>query len=496
MADAVTTVGRYELVRRLAGGGMGEVFAARMLGAEGFVKDVALKRIYPHLAGSQKHRQLFVREAKLVAQLTHPNIVQVIELGTDGDDLFMAMEFVSGVTLASLLLRFTNEGRRLPFQVVVTVANDLLEALSYAHEYSDSSLGIRGIIHADVSPQNVMINHQGRAKLCDFGVAKLLRSANQEATQRERWGKLAYMAPESIRDNTLDARADIYAVGIMMFEAISGNRAFTANNAADLSKAVLHGDRPSFYDVANDTPIEVSAVVERACSVNPDDRFHSATAMRRALLEAAGTESIEDSRQWLVDLVADFTGNLTRDGVGTAGPNGATPPTMITDAPKRTWSRAAMGALAGGLFAIAIMAAGYIWFQPPPQPTGPGTDPPLVERQPPEDLPEPALEDAAEAAPVGDDATGEGKRKRDATQRRASKSVVKSAKPALLTLNSVPWAYVILDGQRLPKPTPLFDYPLEPGPHTIQLRAANGKTQSLSLNLQPGQVVRRVVNLE
>ncbi len=470
---------------------MGEVFAARILGAEGFVKDVALKRIYPHLAGSQKHRQLFVREAKIVAQLSHPNIVQVLELGTDGNDLFMAMEFVAGITLSQVLRRFGEEGRKLPFQMAVTIANDLLEALAYAHEYNDAGLGIRGVVHADVSPQNVMLTPQGRAKLCDFGVAKLLRSANQEATQRERWGKLAYMAPEAINDTGLDARSDIYAVAIMMFEAISGQRVFSANNASELARAVVRGDRPSFYSVATDTPVEVAAVIERACAADPTMRFHSAAAMRRALLDAAGTESIEDSRQWLSDLVADLVGKESvHESTHSSQPTARTAnDDAIERLRKSKWRKPAV--VAAAVFAITIVVAGSVVMRGDAD-TEPSA--PSLERVPPEPLP---LPDVALAAPSGEEAADDSAQSRG-RPRRGAKPVTKPSaqKPALLTLNSVPWAYVVLDGQRLPKPTPLFDYALEPGPHTIQLRAANGKTQSLSLNLQPGEVVRRVVRLE
>ena len=474
---------------------MGEVFAARILGAEGFVKDVALKRIYPHLAGSQKHRQLFVREAKIVAQLSHPNIVQVLELGNDGDDLFMAMEFVSGITLSQVLRRFNDEGRKLPFQIVVAIANDLLEALAYAHDYNDASLGIRGIIHADVSPQNVMLTQQGRAKLCDFGVAKLLRFANQEATQRERWGKVAYMAPEAVNDTGLDARSDIYAVAIMMFEAISGQRVFSANNAGELARAVVRGERPSFYAVATDTPVEIAAVIERGCAVDPAMRFHSAAAMRRALLDAAGTESIEDSRQWLSGMVADSVSKDTsHEGTHSSQPTALTSSDTSVDRPsQRTWKRAALGATAGALLATIVTMVGLMMMQGG---NAPDPEAPILERVPPEPLPVPD-NPLADATPVDQVPRDEGDAHRPAP-RRAAKTTPKTStqKPALLTLNSVPWAYVVLDGQRLPKPTPLFDYALEPGQHTIQLRAANGKTQSLSLNLQPGEVVRRVVRLE
>jgi hypothetical protein len=223
-------------------------------------------------------------------------------------------------------------------------------------------------------------------------------------------------------------------------------------------------------------------------------RFHSAAAMRRALLDAAGTESIEDSRQWLGDMVADSVSNeAVHDGTHGSQPTARTSnDSVIERLRKRTWKRAALGAAGAALLAALVTTSGLMMMR------GKSAEPaaPLLERMPPEPLPVPD-DPLAAPPPVEEQPTDDAAAPRP-SPRRSTKSTSKTStqKPALLTLNSVPWAYVVLDGQRLPKPTPLFDYALEPGAHTIQLRAANGKTQSLSLNLQPGEVVRRVVHLE
>jgi serine/threonine protein kinase len=502
--------GRYELVRRLAGGGMGEVFAAKMRGAEGFTKPVALKRIYPHLAGDPVHRQLFVREAKIVAQLSHPNIVQVIELGIEGDELFMAMEFVHGVSLSQLLSRLGKRQQTLPIELVVALAVDLLEALAYAHDYADTNLKITGIVHADVSPANVMVTMQGRAKLCDFGVAKLLHASSTEATRRERWGKAAYMAPEQLTGTRVDARSDLYAIAIMMFEALAGERPFRGA-ANDLPKSIVLGKRPALSDVAPAVPVEIAAIVEKGAAVDADARFQSAEDMRRALVDAMGTQNLDEARRRLQEIVRaeagpGFAGDEPRTQVSGQPTSASHDETLArTSLPPVHHPRRGRRLLALAVLCVLI-AATYAGFEMTRRRAF-DDNTTFVASQPKLTLEEPSApvvvttDSAAETpAPLaaGADTIGGATTPHKPRPQRVSRNetATKAGPPALLTLNSAPWAYVTIDGKRLSKPTPLFDYQLTPGSHVVELQGANGKTSRLSLQVRSGEVVRRVVKLE
>lgn len=534
---------------------MGEVFAAKIRGAEGFTKPVALKRIYPHLAGDPQHRQLFVREAKIVAQLSHPNIVQVIELGTEGDELFMAMEFVQGISLAELVTAHAED--KLPPAVVSVIACDLLEALAYAHDFSDPGAKIQGIVHADVSPHNVMLTREGRAKLCDFGVAKLLRSGSYEATRRGRWGKAAYMAPEQLAHDQLDARTDVYAIAITMIEAMSGQRPYTGN-AVDLIRCVVNGERPSTVELAPHVPRSLADIVEMGAAVDPQVRYQTASAMRRAIGDVVGIAALDDARVWLRDRVRELAkpepandpdtqlSQLDEAPVAQAptallagapqdpGPAPRAEPTIIAVAPVAVASdvasrgtrvvsaRTAGVAGAAVLFVAVFVAAGIALrgsdassaqapsaellsskVAAPASPDGPPADVttvvpvnapvnPAVEAPDGEPIDQP-LQQTTQAVTVQSDATS----RRTPTRRaRETGRGPAATTPASLNLSSVPWAFITIDGKRLAKTTPLLDFELTPGRHVVELTTSSGRSQRLSLDVAPGQVIKRVVNIE
>lgn len=477
---------------------MGEVFAAEMRGAEGFVKPVALKRIYPHLAGNPRHRELFVREAKLVAQLSHPSIVQVLELGTDADGLFMAMELVQGVTLGQLVRSSEDAGRALPLEVVLAIANDLLEGLAYAHSFVDASAKITGIVHADVSPHNIMVTPLGRAKVCDFGVAKLLRSSSYEATRRERWGKVRYMAPEQLENNQVDARTDVYAMAIVMLESLTGKPAFDGA-PADIARAIMKGERPSIRDSLPGVPSEITAVLERACATDPDARFANGGSMLRALFKASSTQAIDEGRTRLQELVraempavmpdAASTGDATNPSADDAthvqtvvSAKTVVAPLLVPQSPEPTRRKMGPVVIAALVVMTLVVTAGVL-VSTPSEPNAavevvaaPAAPAPIPEPPAPEPPPTPV------PTPVV----------------KPKQRVEKPAEPApaRLNINAIPWAYVSVDGKQLDKPTPIINYALPPGRHSVQLRAANGRSETVVLNVASGEVVRRVVRLE
>src|SRR5262250_1930134 len=225
--------GRYQLLERLAIGGMAELFKARVVGAHGFQKTVVIKKILPHLAGDASFVNMFIDEAKITARLDHPKIAQVLELGTLADNLYIAMEFVEGVDALAILRSFAQRKLPIPAHLAVHICHEVLDALDYAHQVRDDSGKPLGIVHRDISPSNVLISRRGDVKLADFGIAHALD--RQQRTQAGMLkGKYGYMSPEQVIGGDLDARSDLFSVGIILSEMLMGRRLFTAPNELDV----------------------------------------------------------------------------------------------------------------------------------------------------------------------------------------------------------------------------------------------------------------------
>jgi len=284
--------GRYELIRVVAKGGMGEIYLAQLPGPEGFSKPIAVKRIFSHLSEDDQYREMFIREAKTSARLSHPNIVQVIELGEHAGELFIAMEFVRGTDLAHIMEHLVERSEHLPPPLAGAIAFDILDALDYAHSNVDDEGRPAGVIHQDISPQNILISQDGFVKLCDFGVAK---AARQTASQTGLiGGKLSYMAPEQARGMRPDARTDVYSLGVVLHETLTGQRVYSVADVGELLEQVQNPDITPLRVLAPDLSPALAGCVDKALSVEPVDRFQTAAAFRDSiedylLLVGAGT---------------------------------------------------------------------------------------------------------------------------------------------------------------------------------------------------------------
>ena len=278
---ALGHIGRYELIARLGAGGMGEIFLARAVGSGGFEKQVVIKRILPHLAGDPDFVQRFVDEGKLVVQLRHGCIAQVLDMGEDAGATYIAMEHVDGRDLAELTRLARAGGVATPLPLLVTLLARLLEALDYAHHATDRDGRPMGIIHRDVSPSNVMISKAGEVKLLDFGIARAAERAHVTVSGAIR-GKYNYMSPEQAKGGELDARSDLFSVGVVAWELLAGARPF------DASSDLLTLDRVRFHDpgplaaAAPDLPADVCAVVDKLLQKDPEARYDGAAAALRA----------------------------------------------------------------------------------------------------------------------------------------------------------------------------------------------------------------------
>lgn len=285
------SLGRYVIERRIASGGMADVFMARMIGAYGFEKRVALKLLKPDIASEAEHVRMFVREALVAAEFRHPNLAQVYEVGEDAGQLFIAMELVRGVSLASLMRMLAEKGGGMPMNVMLRIAADTLDGLASAHEARDANDSPLGLVHRDVSPQNVMIGVDGVSKVVDFGIARADMAFGRTIAPRLK-GKFSYMAPEQWKaGGALDARADLFALAIVLYEGTTGGgKLFKGDGPKELFRAVTMDPIAPPSSKVQGYPKSLEAVIMKALEREPKDRFESARAMRDALLEVARRE--------------------------------------------------------------------------------------------------------------------------------------------------------------------------------------------------------------
>jgi serine/threonine protein kinase/tetratricopeptide (TPR) repeat protein len=279
--------GKYQLLDPIARGGMAEVFRAKSHGVEGFEKVLVIKRILGELSSNPQFTEMFINEAKIAVSLSHANIVQVFDLGKADETYFIAMEYVSGFDLATVLARSRSTGLGLPLELALFVSSELAKALDYAHRRRDAQQRPLNIVHRDVSPQNVLISFEGEVKLTDFGIAKaaLAVSDQDELESAGVKGKYAYMAPEQARGEAVDARADIFALGVVLYELIAGrNPFFVPESAYETLRRVRECSYAPIASLAPGLAPELESIVARAMSSNPADRHPNAGALYEELV--------------------------------------------------------------------------------------------------------------------------------------------------------------------------------------------------------------------
>ena len=278
---------RYELVGEIASGGMATVFLARLTGVGGFQRMYAIKRLHPHLQSEKEFVEMFLDEARLAAGIHHPNVVPILEVGASQNAYYLAMEYIEGETLARLLARAASKKERLPVPQVIRMALDTLSGLHAAHELKDESGALAGVVHRDVSPQNVLVGADGVSRITDFGVA---RAATRLTATRvgQLKGKIAYMAPEQARgEEDLDRRADVFAAGIVFWEALAHRRLFKAQNEAGTLSRVLHEPMPDLREVAPHISRGVADVVMHALQRDREKRIATCAEFADRLESAA-----------------------------------------------------------------------------------------------------------------------------------------------------------------------------------------------------------------
>ncbi len=275
---------RYRVIDRLEAGGMAEVFRGEALSMQGFKKQVAIKRVLPHLAQNKSFIRMFLDEARLGARLNHANIVTVFDIGAADNTYFIVMEFVDGANLKALLETLRKLGRKPAPKEIMYIAMEICRGLSHAHDLRDDNGTLLNIVHRDISPPNILLTKGGEVKVTDFGLAKA-------TTQLEKTdpgvvkGKFSYLSPEAAMGMEVDARADLFAVGIVIWEALAGRRLFLGESDYDTVKKVQRAEVPRLGDIAPNIDNALQAFLDKAMARDRDERFLTAREMGDAIAE-------------------------------------------------------------------------------------------------------------------------------------------------------------------------------------------------------------------
>jgi serine/threonine protein kinase len=276
-------LGRYQLLKEIAIGGMAEIHVAKQTGVEGFEKLVVIKKILPQFARDPHFVKMFLNEARLAARLSHPNVVHIYDLGYANGVYYIAMEYIHGENLSGVTFACRKQKRTIPLEHALKMVSQICEGLHYAHTKTDVRGKSLGIVHRDVSPQNILISYEGVVKLVDFGVAKAATRYDEDTRAGLIKGKLAYMSPEQALGRPVDHRSDIFSTGILLFELLSGINPFRGDNDLATLEKVRMAEVPLPRSTLQDDAIELFDIAVRALERRPKDRYQSAGEMHEAL---------------------------------------------------------------------------------------------------------------------------------------------------------------------------------------------------------------------
>src|SRR5689334_4839970 len=327
-APAPLRLGPYELLQKLATGGMAEIYIARREGPHGFSKRIALKRILPQLAADPEFVAMFIDEARLCAQLTHPNLVQVFDFGEEAGELYMAMELVEGTTAAKVARAAAARGEPVPTEVALQIALSVGRGLAHAHDASDDEGRPLGLVHRDVSPGNILISGSGAVKLGDFGIARAAEF-ERRTDQGQLKGKLGYMSPEQVTGRELDAKSDQFTAAIVLAELVTARPLFSGPREMDVLVKIRDADIAVLERYGRHVPADLMVVLRRALARRREDRFPTTGAYVDALEEVTRRRRLGATPAILVDWMqrmglaktASRSGEHYISGLASGGPS-------------------------------------------------------------------------------------------------------------------------------------------------------------------------------
>ena len=318
-------LGRYELVCPAGHGGMATVWLARLVGTRGFNKPVAVKTLHPSIREDAEAERMFLAEAALASRIRHPNVVEVLDLGEEGGNLYLVMEWIHGESLSTVLTRASKRGG-VPLSVAIRIGAQVCAGLHAAHELTDEEGKPLGLVHRDVSPQNVLLGFNGMVKLVDFGIAKATAEATHLTEMGVVRGKVAYMAPEQIRVEKLDRRTDVFAAGILLYNLTTGRHPFKRDERNETVRAICSDEpAPPPTSFIPGFPERLERVLLRALAKNPDDRYATAQELADELLRTlppSRSTPQEELQRFAADLMPDrlaYHQDLIRQAVGVKG---------------------------------------------------------------------------------------------------------------------------------------------------------------------------------
>jgi hypothetical protein len=487
-------LGKYLVRRKLAEGGMAELYLCCSPGAEGFEKELVIKRIRPFLSSDPELVRMFIAEAHLASRLNHPNLVQVFDFDKHGDTYYLAMEHVRGHSLSEVRKRLKARMAPFPPILVAHIGAEVARGLHYAHRLTENGSPL-GLVHRDVSPHNVLLSFNGAVKLTDFGIAK----ASDKLTSPGRLkGKLAYMSPEQSRGERVDARTDVFALGIVLWEMLTGGRLFEGDSEMAVLQAVRGSVIPPVARVNPDVPPDLDSIVMKALARKPELRHQTAHELERALGQCVlrHARTLEDTD------IAGFLGNLFPDGwslLGSAvsetavrrvdiGPaerlgqlrtavGGISTNVRGTTAPRRTALKIGLGAVA----LAALVASPRPHFILKPE-AGPSSASALADPQPEAAKSEPAQPlspDGRAAEPATPTFSRAGSPTHDSSGNLQTRH-------GTLVLKIAPWAFLSIDGKRKGEVSGIRRYRLRAGKHQLRLWHPRG-SKEVEIMLRDGE---------
>ena len=307
--------GRFQLLKKIATGGMAEIHIVKQRGMGGFEKLVVIKKLLEKLTANRQFVQMFLNEAKIAARLSHPNVVQIYDLGFADGNFFIAMEYIQGENLRAMFKVCRREKTAVPLEHILKIASQICEGLHHAHTKTDVFGNPLNIVHCDVSPQNIIVSYEGVVKIVDFGIAKAA-TLYEDTMPGHVKGKLAYMSPEQCKGEPVDARSDIFSLGIVLWELVTGRRLYSLATPAEIVGAITTRASPPPRQLNPGLPGDIDAIINRCLQKNPEDRFSSALEINRRLedfIQSQGiTSSAFDIGSFMQQLFQDKLGVLRR----------------------------------------------------------------------------------------------------------------------------------------------------------------------------------------
>jgi eukaryotic-like serine/threonine-protein kinase len=357
-------LGRYTVVNRIGCGGMAELYLARAEGVGGFEKALALKVVHAHLVQEESALRMFLREARVAATLEHPNVVTVHDVGVFGGEHVLVMEYVHGRDVGQIL-RCLPKDQVLPMGCGLRIVLDVCAALDYVHTKTDPQGHPLGLVHRDVSPANVLVAFNGAVKLVDFGIVKMTAQTSTTKTGSLK-GKFGYMSPEQSMGEDIDARSDVFALGVLLYEVTTGRRAFAGDNAFTIMNRVIEGEYVRPHELVLGYPDPLSAIIERALEVDPGQRYPSAKAMLVDLESYVATAGVTVGRSSVAEYVRSLFGDPSYPDVSAVMHTQVVTEARYEETNVRHTSsvvrrpRTQMGMIAAGALGLGVAAGWYV----------------------------------------------------------------------------------------------------------------------------------------